>query len=252
MVSYFVRAMVKAFSRNAGCWLTWRRGHGESAAMAVLEPGGLALLQRLALAYAPAKTRPAFLALMLLDQRFAHIVSHTSEPLLAQMRLAWWRDELAKPSGQRLNSEPLLASIAIHWAGEEPALGKLIDGWEGLLADPPLPAAAPSEFAGGRADAFAAIGRMAGVEESAPIVRLAARRWALADLAAKVSDADERAVVLSSAQALGLAPAHLPRALRPLAVLDGIARASLKAGGAEMLQGRATMVLAMRLGLFGR
>ncbi len=220
--------------------------------MDYLEPGELPLIERLVLAYAPASSRPAFLCLLTLDHRLAQIVSQASEPLLAQMRLAWWRDELSKPSERRPIGEPLLAAIGEVWSGEDNALLALVNGWEELLAEPPLPAAAAENFANGRAAGFTAVAKIAGEPDCEAAVSLAARRWALADLAAKTSDMDEKAEVVATGLDLGDAPIRLPRAMRPLLVLDGLARASLAAGGAPLMQGRRNMLAAMRLGLFGR
>lgn len=217
-----------------------------------LQPGGLPLPDRLALAYSPAYIRPAYMCVMALDQRLAQIISQASEPLLAQMRLAWWRDELAKPPGQRPKGDPLLDAIGEIWRGQEAALRSLVDGWEELLNDPPLPASAAENFAQGRAAGFAAIARLARADNCEEAVSLAARRWALADLAAKTSNMDEKAEVLATGLALGDVPVRLPRAMRPLLVLDGLARTSLAAGGAPLMHGRRNLLSAMRLGLFGR
>jgi phytoene synthase len=217
-----------------------------------LQPDGLPLPNRLALAYSPADIRPAYLCLMALDQRLAQIISQASEPLLAQMRLAWWRDELAKPPEQRPKSDPLLDAIGEIWRGQEAALRSLVDGWEELLTDPPLPTSAAENFAHGRAAGFAAIAHLAGAENYEGAASLAARRWALADLAANISDKDEKAEIVAMGLALGVGPVRLPRAMRPLLVLDGLARTSLAAGGAPLMQGRRNLLSAMRLGLFGR
>lgn len=217
-----------------------------------LQIGGLPISDQLALAYSPAGIRPAFLCLMTLDQRLSQIIGQIGEPLLAQMRLAWWRDELSKPPEARAKGEPLLAAIGTIWRSEESALRALVDGWEELLAEPPLPARAAENFARGRAGAFAAVARIAGTPDCEAQVMLAGQRWALADLAAKTSDTDEKADVVAAGRALGDHPARLPRAMRPLLVLDGLARASLAAGGAPLMQGRRNLLAAMRLGLFGR
>lgn len=208
--------------------------------------------QQLAMAYATSASRKPLLILMEFDLRLAEIVRSIREPLLAQMRLAWWRDELAKTPDDRPKGEPLLAAIGDVWRGEETALQELVNGWEELLAEPPLPAAAAENFANGRAAGFAAAARIAGAPECEAAVTHAAQRWALADLAAKTSDIDEKAEVVVTGLELGDEPVRLPRAMRPLLVLDGLARASLAAGGAPLMQGRRNMLRAIRLGLLGR
>jgi phytoene synthase len=220
--------------------------------MNTFDPATLPDAQRLAMAYATTTSRGPLLILMEFDLRLAEIVRSIREPLLAQMRLAWWRDELAKSPEERPKGEPLLAAFGEAWRGEEPALLELVNGWEELLAEPPLPAAAPENFAIGRASAFAAAARIAGAPDCDAAVTLAAQRWALADMAAKTSDIDEKAEVVATGLELGDTPVRLPRAMRPLLVLDRLARASLAAGGAPLMQGRRNILAAMRLGLFGR
>ena len=83
----------------------------------------LPLPQRLALSYAPRASRNAFAGLLALDTRFAGIVRHAREPMLAQMRLAWWRDVLAKPAAEWPTGEPLLALLA-EWQGESSLPGE--------------------------------------------------------------------------------------------------------------------------------
>ena len=203
--------------------------------MTPLDQNALPDAQRLAMAYATAASRRPLMTLMEFDLRLAEIVRSIKEPLLAQMRLAWWRDELAKSPEDRPKGEPLLAAFGEVWRGKEPALRALVDGWEELLAEPPLPARAAENFAKGRAATFAAAARIAGVADSESGIMLAGQRWALADLAAKISDIDEKAEVVATGLALG-----------------GLARASLAAGGAPLMQGRRNLLAAMRLGLFGR
>ncbi len=207
---------------------------------------------RLALAYAPFRTRELFSIVFLLDTRLAGIVRAASEPLLAQLRLAWWRDELHKPPTSRAKGDPLLDSISAEWCGEEPALAGLVDGWENLVAEPPFPVTTPDRFATGRAQAFSAIARLVGHSAAEDAVELAARRWALADLAGKLSDQEELDLAFGAARALSTLQVRLPRALRPVAVLDGLAQRAISRGGGPLLVGRADALRAIRLGLFGR
>lgn len=202
--------------------------------------------QRLALSYAPARARPATLTLLALDARLGAAMSQRGEPVLAQMRLAWWRDILRAPPGEWPAGEPLLEQLR-SWR-DPGALLSLIDGWEALLGET-LDAVAIGEFAAGRA---AALGRLAAELGHDPCVAEAgARQWALADLAAHLSDAGERAAVLAAA-AGSPRGGKLPRTLRPLAVLAGLGRRSLARGGAPLLDGPAAFWLAVRLGIAAR
>ena len=77
--------------------------------------------RRLALAYAPANSRGLWLGLFALDARLGAVVQAAHEPLLAQIKLAWWRDELAKPLAARALGEPLPPSRISHPSTSAPS-----------------------------------------------------------------------------------------------------------------------------------
>ena len=87
----------------------------------------------LALAYTPAAQRPALRIFFELDARLGRIVAGTNEAMLGQMRLAWWRETLAKPVAERPSGDQVLNAIGEHWVGKEADLIKLVDGWERLF-----------------------------------------------------------------------------------------------------------------------
>ena len=209
----------------------------------------LPLPLRLALSYCAGETRPRLAGLFALDTRLGQLVRQQREPMLAQLKLAWWRDILEKPVTDRPRGDEVLDSLA-PWDGEEDALVQMVDAWELLVAEE-LGAEEVGQFAEGRAAPFGALA--AGMDQSlgAP-ARIAARRWALADLAANIGNPQERSFVLEQASRIGGDPVRLPRGLRSLVVLDGLARRSLKRDGAALLDGAGGFGLAMRLGMFGR
>ena len=217
-----------------------------------MNPDQLPLSQSLALAHAGTRVRQVMAPFFDLDRRLSQFVSQAKEPMLAQMRIAWWRDQLGKKAEDRPAGDPVLAQLTAHWAGEEVALQCLADGWEALLAEPPLPASAARDFATGRAACFAAIARLTGNQIHASAAYNAGQRWAFADLATRVSDGDEKAFVLEQAEGAGGAPSRLPFALRSIAILDRLALRSLEQGGAELIRGRSEILLITRLGLLGR
>lgn len=210
---------------------------------------GLPTEQRLALAYAPMASRDLLLGLFAFDARCAAILRGASEPLLGQLQLAWWREQLAAPIVRRPSGEPLL-NLLNSWEGEEPALVALAEAWEILLDPPPLGIAKMKEFAEARGQAWAAAARLSGCEAHARSAGLAGRDWALTDLALRVSDREERIGVQDLLSSRDWSNPGLPRALRPLAVLHGLARRSQ--GVRPLLAGRTSLVLAVRLGMFGR
>jgi len=212
----------------------------------------LPLPQRLALNYAPAHLRAQTAALFALDARLGELVAKANEPLLAQLRLAWWRDELRKVPQGRAKGDPILDAIGGTWTGEEPALVTLVDGWEQLVGEAPLPTPAIEGFVGGRAGAFAAFARLARQSVAEERAHQAGRIWAIADFAARVSNVEERQTAFGLAEAHGHRFPSLPRALRPLAVLRGLAHRSLASGGVPLVARRRDILAALRLGMIGR
>ncbi len=207
----------------------------------------LPLPQRLALSYAPAASRSLFLAVMALDARLAMIVRKRHEVVLAQIRIAWWRDTLRRPVSEWPRGDAVLGMLRT-WQGPE-TLAALADGWEVLL-DETLGPASIDEFGRGREAAFMAVAEELGLPDASGVAP-AARCWALADLAANLSAAEEREPVVALGR-LGAAPAALPRQMRPLAVLAGLGWAALARGGGPLLDGPTDGLRALRIGLIGR
>ncbi|MEO5587111.1 MAG: hypothetical protein ABIQ81_05405 [Novosphingobium sp.] len=205
----------------------------------------LPAVQRLALAYAPSAARGAWLGLLALDTRLAQLVRETSEPMLGQIRLAWWRERLQESPADRPRGEPLLALLGQHGAAFSP----LVDGWEELLGEAPLPCASIAGFAMGRAEALAGLATTLGHGESAVETARLGRSWALADLALNLSHPEEREHAVTLLQADEPQPGRLPRALRPLVVLHGLAFRALRRDGSD--EGVRGFLAAMRLGILG-
>lgn len=203
--------------------------------------------QRLALTYASARTRTTTLGLLALDARMAAILHARREPIAAQMRLAWWRDTLALPAPDWPRGEPVLDMLR-DWR-DASGLAVLAEGWEALLAEdlaPPVIA----EFVAARGQAFACLARELGVLATDD-AKAAGEVWALADLAAHISDGAEKRTVIEYGLSR-LPPPRLSSSLRPLAVLAGLGAAALEKGGAPLLAGPPAMFRALRIGLSGR
>ncbi|WP_343061288.1 hypothetical protein [Novosphingobium flavum] len=170
------------------------------------------------------------------------------EPMLAQMRLAWWRDRLNADISTWPKGEPLLARLA-DWGDAAGGLAALVDGWEALLGDAPLAGSALAEFARGRAGGVAALAARHGAD--AGIARAAAMRWALADLALHLGDPHEKAAahgLLNEADPAG----KVGGTLRPLAILAGLSERAVRTGASEALSGPGALLAAIRLGIIGR
>jgi phytoene synthase len=90
----------------------------------------------LAVAYTPVAFRPAFTLLLQLDVRFADIVQKAREPMIAQIKLAWWRDAFVAEPALRPKGEPLLQALGTCGDVISPsALEDLVSAWELLLGE---------------------------------------------------------------------------------------------------------------------
>lgn len=204
----------------------------------------------LALAYAGAAARPVLEDLFALDRRLADAVRQASEPIIAQMKLAWWRDRFAQDRTDWPKGEPLLERLA-DWNADVSKLGTLVDGWEALLQDGPLTEDAIGAFGDGHADAWDLAARALDHDASP---KHAALLWAYADLAQHCSSTDDARQVREAARRQGLldrAPPRLPRRLRAFGVLGVLGRRSLRAGR-PVLSGGGDFLAAVRTGMLGR
>lgn len=202
--------------------------------------------RELALAHTPPALRDAMAVFLWLDQRLARIVAQTNEPMLGQIRLAWWREMLSKPAPERPQGDCVLDGISRHWLGQEGALSACVDGWERLLDPALLNEAAAREFAAGRAAPFIAL---SGTRDVAALQ--AGKRWALVDAGLHVETEIERTMLFDLARAV--TPGKpLARPLRGLAVLDALARRSLARGGRPLMEGRLAALVATRAAILGR
>ena len=197
---------------------------------------------RLALAYAPAPARPLWLSFLALDVRLAGVVRQAREPMLGQMKLAWWRDRLKADPATWPKGEPLLASLR-SWGDHAKGLVPLVDGWETLL----------DEWDGGegltqgRVAAMQALAGALGAHDADAVAAMA-RGWAAMDVASHLADREARTKAMARLSDLDWRRHGLPRAMRPLTVLHGMARRAV--GGGDPASPLA-LAHAIRLGIFG-
>ncbi|KPF80315.1 hypothetical protein IP88_00605 [alpha proteobacterium AAP81b] len=129
----------------------------------------------LAIHYAPAAARPGLFALFGLDLELRHVVATTSEAMIGEIRLAWWREALQGLDAGRVPAQPLLqlATSTLLPAGVRGAeLADLEDRWLGLIGSDTLPQA---HIDGGGA-LFALAARLTGGD--ADTARQLGRHWA--------------------------------------------------------------------------
>ena len=169
---------------------------------------------QLAISYADKRFRKNLEALLAFDDRIAGVVGRGSEPIFAQMKIAWWQEALAKPAHLQPKGEPLFAELQqLQNAGRaEGLIGAMqfvLDAW-GILA-------AHEEWAHDQVKAFAetrsnaVFGTYAGwVATDGPVAEQG-QRWAVDDLSSRFGrqfgDGNS-------------APLHrMHRRLRPLSIL---------------------------------
>ncbi len=212
----------------------------------------LPLLQRLALTYAAQNARVETLGLMVLDNRLAGIVSRSTEPMLAQIRLAWWREQLTQNPHEWPKGEPLLALLR-HWEGRAAELVMLVNGWECAVSNgTPLSPEDIQQLAEARGAAFGLLAEGLGHSDKANATSQMARAWALADQATHLKEAHDRETARGLLADVTWERQRLPRALRPVAVLNGLAaRSSRRGTGLDQLDAL-SIIPAMRIGLLGR
>lgn len=183
--------------------------------------------RRLALAYVPARLRPALEALWRLDVTFASVLATAKDRMVGRIRLAWWREALERLDREAPPPEPVLQALAAHVlaagvAGAE--LAAMEEGWAMLLADRPLTAGELDLYASARGGLlFRFSARLLG--DPAFAVEQAGGRWALADLARHSRDPGEVDLGEPGPKA------KWPRALRPLGMLAALARRDAKRRG---------------------
>lgn len=180
----------------------------------------------LALAYVPAARREAVQALWRLDAALASVLSTGREPLISQIRLAWWRETLEALGTARPPDEPVLQAVARHVlpggiSGAE--LAAMEAGWAVLLAPDPLGPAELDLYASARGGLlFRFTARLLGEAQPTKTVEAAGGAWALIDLARHSADAADAEAALLAARAVP--NARWPTRLRPLGMLAALAR----------------------------
>jgi phytoene synthase len=210
----------------------------------------LPAVARLALVYAPFAARRQTLALLALDARLANLIRRSSEPMLAQLRLAWWREAIAGDPASWPQGEPILALLR-SWTANEATVGRLVDAWEALTAPSPLPVTALQAFAEGRGAASAALAEAVGRGQDRDAAHQLGSIWALEDLAMRLARDDERALAIALADKLPRPLPRVGRSLRPLRVLAGLSRRRREAGSEQGASSPAAMLDALKLGLLG-
>jgi len=88
----------------------------------------------LSILWAPSAARPALVALHAYDMEQQRVVAEGREPMLAEIRLAWWREQLeALAAGRPPPPQPILRALAEDARGRAVDLAGLMPIEEGFL-----------------------------------------------------------------------------------------------------------------------
>jgi 15-cis-phytoene synthase len=189
-----------------------------------LDESALTPPERLAVAYAPRAFQPLWQGFLTLDRRLADAAREGRDPLMIQLRLAWWRDRFDGPASTWPAGEPLLALLQ-PWDRERAALRAMVDGWEARIVGEDGGAA----LGKAQIEAVLALARLCQIQPD-ETVRRAAAEWL------GLQEPGPRAPIL-------------PSALRPLAILRGMALRETSGKPPSPLR---DYLAILRIGTFGR
>lgn len=187
--------------------------------------------KRLALAYTRPDLRSGLALILAFDDRLSVILNSSNEPLIAQMRLAWWNDVISKPLERRPIGEPLLAILAylerkFADANVGAAMLKLTEAWDMLLAHEDWTPLVLNEYADLRSSAiFDWYGEQIAVF-NCPQLKHLGLDWALIDLL-QSSRTKAEYDTIKALISVGTKNSAISRELRPLSILARSQYASL-------------------------
>lgn len=191
--------------------------------------------------------RASMASLWALVERLAQLLAGARDPLVAQIKLAWWRDmlgHLANDPSQLPNGEPLLADLRRSW-GQGNGLGSLTEPVENLIfaEDDAARMAAAGDF-GDRTFALC--------HGASPIEgrTAAGARWGMVWGAMVQGEPAAAHTLLARAGRLRKATRAEFHDQKALLTLDRWARAIALRGGERHWRREALLLL--RLGIFGR
>jgi 15-cis-phytoene synthase len=180
----------------------------------------------LALTHVPVRHRAAIAALWAVDAAMGDVLRTTSDPLLGQIRLAWWRERLEELDEGVVPAEPRLRAVARQLvpqgvSGRDVAV--LEGAWLRLFDDFPWDIATVEGIWFRGRHLFGLAARVLG--QPGQEIEAAGGLWALVDAARHCSDAASRALLVAQAKTLGTALERVKftAKLRPLSALAVLA-----------------------------
>lgn len=201
----------------------------------------------LVLSYVRSPTRDRLAALWDLDATLGQVLGGGREPMIARIKLAWWRDALEGLDRSPPPPQPvlqMLAALVLPVGIKGAELSGLEEGWSVLASLDSLDREAVEAHALRRGRLmFALSARLLG-ERNAPD---GGELWALADLARHSRDqSDVQLALAAGRERLGTAVDRWPKRLRPLGMLAKLAARDIQSGSANFeRQGSPARMLVM-------
>ena len=178
--------------------------------------------------YWPVALRPAFDALLGIDDAMAAVVRTSTGGALGAIRLAWWREALSHLDKTPPPAEPHLQAVATELLPRGitgAVLSGIEDGWLALLEEAPWGDDVAAAVATRGERMFAIGARLLGAEDGN--LASAGAAYALANAARVATDRVSAEVLVAAARAI---PSHrFAKPLRPLTALTALARRDLAA-----------------------
>lgn len=193
--------------------------------------------------YWPVELRPAFDALFAIDEAMGDVVARATEPALAAIKMAWWREQLQELDVGKVPAEPRLRAAAdelLPRGVTGAMLAGLGEGWAAMLDEAP-----DEELMVERGSRLFALAAQL-IGGSDPLLGVAGRLYARASAARRgLAPMDIRPEELQL-----LARHRFPRRLRPLTALARLAARDARRAPdleGEGTPGRALALIAHRL-----
>lgn len=193
----------------------------------------------------PRDRRAALAALWALADRLTRLLHDAREPLIGQIKLAWWRDMmvmLADDPAALPKGEPLLAELQRDWAGQA-GLDALVDAAEAMLLADEAQARSQAARAFGQSLFALSAGPGATAAEAGAI-------WGLLWGARFQEGAEEGRGLIADACRTAAPPRAAYAGQRALLMLDRWAGRIAAHDGER--RWRSEGMLLLRIGLFGR
>lgn len=191
---------------------------------------------RLSLIYSNDELRPLLTLLLALDSRIEDIFLKMNEAMIAQIRLAWWRDTInseIKPKGEPLVE--MIEKVQNQYVNLDVTnvLLSLINGWEYLILDEEVLSDNDlHDYANERGGAFfGLIAEASGKSELTEAYQSLGRIWALSFLFNKGDESADKARLLATEYYKSINYRQLSRAIRSLSILTFPAIHALKSDG---------------------